>query len=384
MLQDDDLVECMPVGRRWSDDAIAALEAEEKRSVDSHLIRLPLPAFNDIHLYLKDESLHPSGSLKHRLARSLILSGICDGRIGRNTALVDASSGSTAVSEAYYARLLGLKFYAVLPSGTTRSKVDAILFNGGECHFVDTPGEVYAVAARLAEEIGGCYLDQFTFAERATDWRGHNIADSIFRQMELEPHRLPSWVVMSAGTGGTSATIGRYVRYRQLQTRLCVPDVEFSAFFDGWASGDPGRTCETSSRIEGVGRPRVEKSFVPGVVDVMLKVPDAVSLAACHVLSRCLRRQVGASTGTNFLGALWALDRMSREGRPGSVVTIICDGGDRYADTYFNDDWLRTNGFALQPYIEMIDRVLDGGGFAKELLIAQKGSADFGDMRLAS
>ena len=74
-------------------------------------------------------------------------------------------------------------------------------------------------------ETGGHYLDQFTNAERATDWRGNNnIAESIFEQMGQEPHPIPDWIVVGAGTGGTSATIGRYIRYRRHATRLCVVD----------------------------------------------------------------------------------------------------------------------------------------------------------------
>lgn len=75
------------------------------------------------------------------------------------------------------------------------------------------PAKSTRLPETLARELNGHYMDQFTFAERATDWRGNNnIADSIFRQMSHEPHPQPSWIVMSAGTGGTSATIGRYIR----------------------------------------------------------------------------------------------------------------------------------------------------------------------------
>ena len=97
--------------------------------------------------------------------------------------------------------------------------------------------------------------------------------------MSGEPSPVPEWVVMSAGTGGTSATIGRFIRYRNLATRLCVVDVEGSAFFDAWQSGDMTTTAR-GSRIEGMGRPRVEPSFVPGVIDRMIRIPDAASIAA--------------------------------------------------------------------------------------------------------
>ena len=113
---------------------------------------------------------------------------------------------------------------------------------------------------------------QFTYAERATDWRGNNnIAESIFNQMGGETHPVPRWVIMSAGTGGTAATLSRYIRYRNFDTGLCVVDVEHSAFFDAYQSGDRESRCSIGSRIEGVGRPRVEPSFVPEVIDCMIK-----------------------------------------------------------------------------------------------------------------
>ncbi|MCW5722477.1 MAG: PLP-dependent cysteine synthase family protein [Devosia sp.] len=354
----------------WRCWAIRAMEADAHRSGDSHLFPLPLAAFPAIDFYLKDESTHPTGSLKHRLARSLILYGVCNGLIGPQTTLVEASSGSTAVSEAYYARLLGLKFCAVLPASTTRSKVDAIEQQGGTCHFVDEPGAIYAEAQSLADRTGGHYLDQFTFAERATDWRGNNnIAESIFQQMALERHPVPEWLVMSPGTGGTSATIGRYILYRGLETNLCVPDPELSAFYEGWTQGNAAATCKRGSRIEGIGRPRMEASFMPHVVDAMLKVPDPASIAAMRVLSRLLGRRVGASTGTNFIGVLWAAQQMNQQQRSGSIVTLICDSGERYAHTYFDDEWLAGQGIDIAPSMALIEEVLASGIFAPALLL---------------
>src|SRR3546814_17090925 len=105
-------------------------------------------------------------------------------------------------------------------------------------------------------------MDQFTYAERATDWRGNNnIAESILQQMALEEHPVPRWIVVGAGTGGTSATIGRYLRYRDFATGLCVTDVENSVFFDYWPLRDPSLVREQPLRIRGIGRPRVEAAF---------------------------------------------------------------------------------------------------------------------------
>ena len=79
--------------RSWVSSAIHIIEADFNRSSDTHLLRVPLPAAPGVALYLKDESTHPSGSLKHRLARSLFLYGLCNGWIGPNTTIVEASSG---------------------------------------------------------------------------------------------------------------------------------------------------------------------------------------------------------------------------------------------------------------------------------------------------
>jgi cysteine synthase A len=347
----------MSTDRAWVDEAIRRVEADANRSADTHLHVFPLPGPPGIDLYLKDESVHPTGSLKHRLARSLFLYALCNGWIGPTTTIIEASSGSTAVSEAYFARLLGLPFVAVMPSSTSPEKLDLIEFYGGRCHLIDDPAAVCDESRRLAEECDGHFMDQFTYAERSTDWRGNNnIAESIFEQLAQERHPVPAWIVVGAGTGGTSATIGRYVRYRRYDTRILVVDPENSVFFDAWTAGDLHLRIGRGSRIEGIGRPQVEESFVPTVIDRMQRVPDAASIAAMRWCSRMLGRPVGGSTGTNLWGALGVVARMRDDGREGSVVTLLCDSGDRYAHTYYDDAWLRDHGLDIASYTDALEK----------------------------
>ena len=351
--------------RDWVDNAVRLIEADARRSADTHLVRYPLPAWADrcdVALYLKDETTHITGSLKHRLARSLFLYALCNGWIGEGTTVIEASSGSTAVSEAYFAALLGLPFIAVMPSSTSAAKVALIESQGGRCHFVERSAQVYDEAERLAAETGGHYLDQFTNAERATDWRGNNnIAESIFEQMGQESHPIPDWIVVGAGTGGTSATIGRYLRYRRHATRLCVVDPENSAFFPAYEQGSLNVQTGMSSRIEGIGRPRVEPSFLPGVVDRMITVDDSASVAAAMHVSRVLGRRVGPSTGTNIWGAFTLLAEMVARRRSGSVVTLLADSGDRYADTYFDSEWLASQGLNPSAFTAVLDEFASSG-----------------------
>jgi len=329
----------------WLSQAIGLIEADYLRSADTHLIPLTLPAFarHGIDLYLKDESTHPTGSLKHRLARSLFLYGLCNGWVREGSTIVEASSGSTAVSEAYFARLLGLPFIAVMTRNTSPEKIAQITFYGGRCHLVDNAAEVYAQAQDLAQQTGGHYMDQFTYAERATDWRGNNnIAQSMFSQMARERHPIPRWVVVGAGTGGTSATIGRYIRYQRYATQVCVPDPTGSVFGAYHRSGDTSLTG-AGSRIEGIGRPRVEASFIRTLVDRMIEVPNVDSVAAMRALSGLLGRKVGPSTGTNFIGMLALAKEMRSAGESGSILSLLCDAGERYLPNYHSADWVSSN-----------------------------------------
>src|SRR5699024_1265840 len=181
--------------RIWCDEAIRRVQADAHRSADTHLHQLPLPADWGIDVYLKDESVHPTGSLKHRLARSLFLYALANGWLREGSTVVEATSGNTAVAEAYFARMLDLPYVAVMPRRTSPEKIARIEAYGGRCHFVDAPPDIYPEAERIAAETGGHYLDQFTYAERATDWRGNNnIAESIFSQLEAERHPVPTWI----------------------------------------------------------------------------------------------------------------------------------------------------------------------------------------------
>ena len=349
--------------RAWANEAVRRVEADANRSADTHLHPFPLPAEWGIDLYLKDESVHPTGSLKHRLARSLFLYGLCNGWINEGTTIVDASSGSTAVSEVYFARFLGLPFVAVMPASTSPEKIALIEAQGGSCHLVDDPSTIVVEAQRVAAERDGHFLDQFTYAERAMDWRGNNnIAESIFAQMALERHPLPAWVVVGAGTGGTSATIGRYTRLMRYPTRLCVVDPDDSIFYPSW-TGDPSTFTGRPSRIEGIGRQELEPSFLPGVVDRMIQVPDAASIATMRFVRANTGRSVGGSTGTNVWGAFLLVAEMLSRGGRGSIVTLICDGGDRYSGTYYSDAWVRDQGLALAPYTEALETFLECGAF---------------------
>jgi cysteine synthase len=144
------------------------------------------------------------------------------------------------------------------------------------------------------------------------------------------------------------------MRLHKFFTRLCVVDPEGSAFYDGWRTSDPAMTA-VGSKIEGIGRPRVEPSFIPSLVDRMIQVPDAASIAAMRWCTHKLDRWVGGSTGTNMWGALQLVAEMKAAGTRGSVVTLLCDDGRRYASTYYDDAWVVKRGWDLAPYLAVLE-----------------------------
>ena len=352
----------VPGGREWTANAIASLAAESRGSPETPMLEMHLPGFPGIRFLLKDESIHPSGSLKHRLARSLFLHALCNGRIRPGQLVIDASSGSTAISEAWFARRLGLPFLAVMPRATAIAKQNEITALGGLCELVDAGESPAQRAAALAVELDACYLDQFGEAGSATDWRGNNnIAQSILQQCHDLGAGDPSWIVCGAGTGGTSTTIGRYLRYAGSAARLCVADPMGAAFARGWRHRDRNARATQPTCIEGIGRTCVEDCFTFELVDTVLEVADVASIAGAWWLERWTGQRYGGSSGTNLVAAMQLASKMKARGQRGSIVLLLCDRGERYADTLFEPRWLASQGHVVSPWLQALERCAHTG-----------------------
>ena len=224
--------------RTWVHEAIARIEADFARSADTHLIRVELPAHPGIDLYLKDESTHPTGSLKHRLARSLFLYGLCNGWIGPGTTVVEVLLGLD--------RGVGGLFRAAPGPAVHRGDAGHDLARQDRQDRV--PGRALPFRRRPARglcreppargrDAAGTISTSSPIAERATDWRGNNnIAESIFGQMRLERHPEPR-------LGGVRRRHRRDLGHdRALHPLpaaaargLCVVDPERSVFHRHWA-----------------------------------------------------------------------------------------------------------------------------------------------------
>ncbi|MGC0421796.1 PLP-dependent cysteine synthase family protein [Embleya sp. AB8] len=348
IVEQDDVSDVYPEDRAWVNECLRRLGGD-LAPPSTVLQEIPLPSrLVGLRLHLKREAEQPSGSHKHRLAAALFTHAIASGRLAKGQPVVEASSGSTAISEAWYCRELKIPFHAVVPAATAPEKLALITDYGGQVH--KTSHDIVAEAKCLAAELDAHFMDQFTYAEQAYDWRAEKgLAPELFAEVpDL------TWFAMGAGTGGTATSVGRHARYAGKNLRVCVTDPDHSAFFDGWRFRRPDWT-EQGSIIEGIGRPRVEVSFVPPLVNRMIRVHDAASVATMRVLSEAdWNIHAGPSTGTGVFGAILILLDMHRNDQSGSVATLMCDPGKRYEKEYYDDGWLATKGIDYEPWMPTI------------------------------
>jgi cysteine synthase A len=335
----------------WARWASGSLRSD---AISATPLRTEVARFGDTAgIDLKDESAHPSGNLKHRLIRDILLHAIVDGELLDGMALIEATGGGAALSLGHFANLLELPFIAVMPDRVHPAQIAAVEALGGQCELVGPPPAIYENASRIAAEKGGFYVDMFHRAEAATDWRAGNIASEILAQRTP-----PAWVVCGAGTGITAATLGRHFRYAGAPTKVAVADPENSAYFPGWASGYAGYATGMPSRIPGIGRPRLEPAFKVDLVDRVVPVPDAASVAAMLHLAERTGTAYGPAAGT----CLWAaIELAARMREPGDIVIIAGEGGDRYETTYYDHEWLAGKGIDPAPWRRALDELAETG-----------------------
>ena len=207
--------------------------------------------------------MHPTGSLKHRLARSLFLYGLCNGWIVEGTTIVEASSGSTAVSEAYFARFLGLPFIAVMPASTSPEKIALIESQGG----VVPPGrrpDDGRTPRRGGWRASATATSSTSSPSPSAPPTGAATTTSPSRssarwRSSATPSPRGSW--SARGRAGRARRSAATPASAGIPTQMCVVDPEDSIFYAAWA-GEPAAFTGRPSRIEGIGRQRA-RALVP-------------------------------------------------------------------------------------------------------------------------
>jgi cystathionine beta-synthase len=307
----------------------------------------------------KLEYLNPGGSVKDRIATTMVEAAERDGRLQPGGTIVEATSGNTGVGLAILAAVRGYRIVFVIPDKMSSEKIRLLRAFGARV--VVTPSGVppehpmshYSVAARLAREIPDAYYpNQYENAgnpEAHYRTTGPEIDHAVGADLAA--------VVGTVGTGGTMSGIGRYLREHRPSVKIVAVDPAGSVlgpFFRTHAAPPA-----VPYLVEGIGEDRVPKTVDYRQIDHFVEVGDRESFLMARRLTREEGMFVGGSSGAAVVGALrWLKGRPLPEGS--TVVVILPDSGDRYLSKFYSDDWMREKG------------MLDAGQAARELL-ARKG-----------
>jgi cystathionine beta-synthase len=294
-------------------------------------------------LFLKLENHNPGGSIKDRVALSMIEAAERDGHIRPGSLIVEATAGNTGLGLALVASQKGYRLLIVMPDKMSQEKIFHLKALGAQVLLTRSdvtkghPEYYQDMAARLTRETPGAfYVNQF--ANEANP-RAHEegTGPELWEQME---HRVDA-VVCGVGTGGTITGLARFFARVSPHTEMVLADPVGSILAPIVNTGKPPPSVG-SWVVEGIG-----EDFVPPVCDLSrvtkaYSIPDRETLLTCRELLRKEGVMGGTSTGTLVAAAL----RYCREsGRGKRVVTFVCDSGNKYLSKVYNDFWMIDQGF---------------------------------------
>jgi cystathionine beta-synthase len=294
-------------------------------------------------LFLKLEHQNPGGSIKDRVARSMIEDAEREGRLEPGGLIVEATAGNTGLGLALVAALKGYRLLIVVPDKMSQEKIFHLRAMGAEIVMTRSdvtkghPEYYQDLAADIARRTpGALYINQFA---NPANPRAHeeSTGPEIWAQME---HDVDA-VVAGVGTGGTITGLARFFAHASPQTDIVLADPEGSVLTKYIETGKIGKVTG-SWLVEGIG-----EDFLPPVCDlsrvkIAYSIPDA---EAFEVLRTLLKREgimAGTSSGTLIAAAL----RYCRsQKKPKRVVTLVCDSGNKYLSKVYNDYWMLEHGF---------------------------------------
>lgn len=295
----------------------------------------------------KAEFLNPGQSVKDRAALGIVRAAEASGDLTPGGTIVEGTAGNTGIGLALVGNALGYKTIIVFPRTQSQEKKDAIRILGAKLVEVDAvpysnPNHYARYSGRLAEETeGGFWANQFdNVANRETHER--TTGPEIFSQTNGEVDGF----VCAVGSGGTLAGVATSLRKLNPEIKIGLADPGGASLYSYYNDGE--LKSEGTSITEGIGQSRITKNLEDLVVDFPYRVTDEEALTILYKLvieeSLCL----GGSSGINIAGAV----KMAKEMGPGhTIVTILCDYGNRYQSKLYNPDFLRTRDLPLPPWL---------------------------------
>ncbi len=313
------------------------------------LIRLKGPSeATGCEILGKAEFMNPGQSVKDRAALYIIKDAVERGLLEPGGTIVEGTAGNTGIGLSLVGASMGFRSVVVIPETQSQEKKDMIRLAGA--HLVEVPAVPYKnpnnyvrYSSRLAEELakthehGAIWANQF---DNTANRRAHveTTAPEIWDQTD---GRVDGFIC-SIGSGGTIAGVAEVLQPRGVTIGLADP--EGSGMYKIYT----GEENEGNSITEGIGQGRVTANLEGFTPDRCYRIPDAEALPVVFDLLRHEGLCMGGSTGTNVAGAM----RLARDLGPGhTIVTILCDYGNRYQSKVFNPDFLREKGLPLPEWL---------------------------------
>lgn len=302
----------------------------------------------------KCEFLNPGQSVKDRPALGIIREAEEAGLLIPGGTIVEGTAGNTGIGLALVGKALGYRVVIVMPRTQSQEKKDAIRLLGAELIEVDAvpyanPNNYVRYSGRLAEELaaseanGAIWANQFdNQANRRTHYRttGQEIWDQTGGKLD--------GFICAVGTGGTLGGVSLALKEKNAAITIGLADPGGAALYSYYTTGD--LKAEGTSITEGIGQGRITGNLEDIQVDKAYRVPDDEALKVLFDLVENEGLCLGGSAGVNVAGAI----RLARDLGPGhTVVTILCDYGNRYQSKLYNPEFLRSKNLPVPPWMEI-------------------------------
>jgi|SRR5690606_7618895 len=300
----------------------------------------------------KAEFMNPGGSVKDRAAKYIVLDGERRGAIERGGLIVEGTAGNTGIGLALVGNARGYRTLILMPNTQSQEKKDALRLCGAELREVPAvpyrdPNNYVHIAARTAKELeateqhGVLYANQW---DNLANREGHvqSTGPEIWEQTD---GRVDGFIC-AVGTGGTLAGVAEYLKHKNANIVTAAADPMGAAIYSWIKTGT--LSSEGSSITEGIGQGRVTGNLEGAKIDDAFKITDAEMLPVLYDLLQTEGLLLGGSSGINVAGAI----RLARELGPGkTIVTVLCDSGQRYQSKLYNPAFLASKGLPPPPWL---------------------------------
>lgn len=305
---------------------------------------------NDWRVFLKLEKFNPGGSMKDRMALNMIEQAEKDGRLKPGGTIIESSSGNTAIGLAIASAIKGYKFIAVVDHHASKEKIDMIKAYGGEIVVVGDgykANEVAVVerektAKRMSEEMENAF-----FPNQADNFDNRSAyTNTLAKELINELGTIDSFYA-AIGTGGSSCGTALGLKEHNQSTTINVVEPVGSILFGG--KGQPYFQSGTGNPIDA----SIPKIIDYEIIDNNFYAKDDEAFNTCRYFANKYGLLIGGSAG----GVIYkALEDINRKTGSGNAVILLCDGGEKYLNNIFNDEWMINNNLINEKVAKQLEQ----------------------------